>query len=209
MKPLHWMTAFLAALLLTGCAGMKPEDFADTQPEFDVMGYFHGSTQAWGIFQDRSGQIRRQFRVDLNGEMQGDTLVLTEDFFYRDGEQSQRIWRIRKLDEHHYEGRADDVVGIASGVGYGQALNWRYQLMLEVDGKTWKVNFNDWMFLQEDGVLINRATMSKFGLKLGEVTLFFTKAKENSYEKANSTGSGIVSPDHYFARANPSFRRDL
>lgn len=199
----------MAALLITGCAGMKPEDYADTEPELDVMQYFLGKTQAWGIFQDRSGQVRRQFRVDLNGEMQDDTLVLTEDFYYRDGEQSQRVWRIRKLDEHRYEGRADDVVGTAAGVGYGQALNWRYQLLLEVDGKTWKVSFDDWMFLQTDGVLINRATMSKFGLTLGEVTLFFTKAQERDYEKTSATWGRVISPADYFAGVSPGYRRDL
>jgi len=187
---------------------MKPEDYADTTPRFDVMSYFLGESRAWGIFQDRSGQVRRQFTVDLKGEMDGDTLVLTEDFVYRDGEQSQRVWRIRRIDEHRYQGEADDVVGVAEGVGYGQALNWRYQLLLTVDGKTWKVSFDDWMFLQEDGVLINRATMSKFGFKLGEVTLFFHKQPEKTHE-ARDAVFGVVSADHYFANANPSFRRDL
>lgn len=188
---------------------MKPEDYAGSEPEFEVMEYFLGDTRAWGIFQDRSGEIRRQFRVDLRGEMEGDTLVLAEDFYYRDGEQSQRVWRIRKLDEHRYEGRADDVVGTASGIGYGQALNWRYQLLLTVDGKSWKVNFDDWMFLQQDGVLINRATMSKFGFTLGEVTLFFTKAAEAGYEKTGARWGRVIAPDHYFAHANPGYRKDL
>ncbi len=94
---------------------------------------------------------------------------------YADGELQQRIWRITRLDEHRYEGRADDVVGTATGLAYGQALNWRYTLQLPFRGSTIEVAFDDWMFLQPDGVLVNRATVSKFGLKVGEVTLFFRK----------------------------------
>jgi hypothetical protein len=165
------------ALLAGGCSGVKPQDYEGTEPHLDLAEYFLGSSRAWGIFQDRGGAVKRQFTVDIQGEMQGEELVLTEDFDFRDGEQSQRIWRIRRLDEHRYEGRADDVVGTATGVAYGQALNWQYDLLLAVGDKTYKVHFNDWMYLQEDGVLINRAVMSKFGIRLGEVTIFFKKSE--------------------------------
>jgi hypothetical protein len=37
------------------------------------------------------------------------------------------------------------------------------------------VSFDDWMYLQADGVLLNRAKMSKFGFTLGEVTIAFQK----------------------------------
>ena len=165
----------LPLFLLAGCGGMNIEDYAGTTPEFRLEEYFLGETRAWGIFQTRGGDLKRQFTVDIHGEMQGDELVLTEDFVYRDGEISQRVWRIRKLDEHRYEGRADDVVGTATGVRYGQALNWRYDLAIEIDGRTWTFAFDDWMFLHEDGVMVNRAAMSKFGIRVGEVTLFFRK----------------------------------
>jgi hypothetical protein len=169
----------LAAALLAGCTSMRPEDYAGTEPRLVLEDYFLGKTRAWGIFQDRSGKLRRQFTVDIDGRLQDGELVLTEDFVYADGERSQRVWRIRRLDEHRYEGRAADVAGVATGLAYGQALNWRYDLMLEVDGSTWKVHFDDWMFLQSDGVLINRAAMSKFGIHLGDVTLFFRRLDGN------------------------------
>ncbi len=142
---------------------------------FKIEDYFLGRTRAWGIVQDRGGKPRRQFVVDINGQWERDEFVLYEDFTYRDGERSQRVWRIRKLDEHRYEGRAEDVAGVAVGEAHGSALNWQYDLNITVDGRTWKIHFNDWMFLQQDGVLINRALMSKFGIRLGEVTLFFQR----------------------------------
>jgi hypothetical protein len=66
-------------------------------------------------------------------------------------------------------------VGEAVGVIAGNAFNWRYTLALPIDGRTWHVDFDDWMFLIDDQVMLNRAVMSKFGIRLGEVTLSFTK----------------------------------
>jgi hypothetical protein len=154
---------------------MKAESYAGSTPELRIEEYFLGEVHAWGMFQDRSGMVKRQFTVDIHGEMRGDELILTEDFLYQDGKREQRVWRIRKLDEHRYEGRAADVIGTAQGRAFGKALNWQYHLNLAVGDKRYKVHFDDWMFLHDDGVLMNRATMSKFGITLGEVTLFFRK----------------------------------
>ena len=176
MSRAYWFVPIALAMFLGGCSVMQPKDFEGTEPRLDLFDYFQGSTRAWGIFQDRSGNLQRQFTVDIDGEVVGDELTLTEDFLYADGETQQRIWRIRRIDRHRYEGRADDVVGNASGLAYGNALNWRYTLRLPYRGSEIEVRFDDWMFLQPDGVLVNRATVSKFGFRVGEVTLFFTKA---------------------------------
>jgi len=169
---------FATIFLVTGCSTMKPQDFADSEPRLVLEKYFVGRTRAWGLFEDRFGDVRRQFVVDIDGRWDGSELVLDEHFTYADGERDRRIWRIAKKDEHTYEGRADDVVGTASGIAYGNALNWQYDMNLKVGERTWRVRFDDWMFLQADGVLINRARVSKFGLEIGEVTLFFRKTSD-------------------------------
>ncbi len=154
---------------------MKVEDFAQRTPQLAVERYFDGRTKAWGFFEDRFGNIKRQFVVDLTGRSEADTFVLTEDFRYDDGETERRVWRIRRLDEHHYEGRADGVVGTASGAAYGNALNWCYDFNLKVGETTWRVAFDDWLFQQDDEVILNRATLSKLGITLGRVSIFFRK----------------------------------
>ncbi len=161
---------------LSGCGSMKPEDFAGREPRLLIEEYLAGQTKAWGIFQDRFGKLRRQFEVDINGTWDGETLTLVEDFLYDDGETEQRIWRIQRRGDHSYEGRADGVIGVAAGKAYGNALYWTYDFALKVGDGTWNVTFDDWLFLQSDGVLINRADVTKFGFKLGEVTLVFRKA---------------------------------
>lgn len=154
---------------------MKATDFSGTKPELRIEEYFAGETRAWGIFEDRFGSLRRQFVVDIQGTWDGEELILDERFRYSDGEQDRRVWTIKKIDDHRYEGRAADVIGIATGEAYGNALNWRYDMDLKVGDSTFRVHFNDWMYLQESGVLVNRARVSKFGIEIGEVTLFFQK----------------------------------
>ena len=70
---------------------------------------------------------------------------------------------------------AGDVVGEAAGQAAGNALNWAYTLRLPVDGQVYEVQFDDWMYLMDERVMLNRAVMSKFGIRLGEVTLSFYK----------------------------------
>jgi hypothetical protein len=155
---------------------MKLDDFAAGTPSLALENYFQGRTEAWGVFEDRFGRVRRQFKVDIDGSFDGRELSLVEDFVYTDGEQDRRNWRITPLGDGRDEGRADDVVCAAIGEVRGNALRWLYDMHLTVGDGTWQVHFDDWMLLQNDGVLINRATVSKFGITLGQVTLFFRKS---------------------------------
>lgn len=167
--------AIALTLLTSGCSSMQPSDFKDTEPRLEIESYFAGRTRAWGLFEDRFGTVRRQFTVDIDGTWDGDELVLDERFTYSDGETDRRVWRIRRTGEHEYEGRAGDVVGVARGTAYGNALNWRYRMDLKVGDGTLRVHFDDWMFLQPSGVLLNRAEVTKFGVAIGRVTLSFAK----------------------------------
>lgn len=154
---------------------MKIEDFAETTPEFRPEEYFLGQTRAWGFFQDRFGKVRREFVVEIDGSVEGDVLVLDEHFTYADGEIDQRVWRIRAVGDGRYEGEADDIVGIAKGERRGKAMRWGYEFDLAVGDSTWRVTFDDWMLLQDDEVMINRTTVTKWGFTLGEVYIFFQK----------------------------------
>ena len=173
-------TPILALIVISGCTSMKPTDFSETTPVLRIEEYFVGQTRAWGIFEDRFGNLRRQFVVDIQGSWDGESLILDEKFLYRNGDTDRRIWTIKKFDEHRYEGRTDNLIGTAIGESYGNALNWRYDMNLKVGKNTLQVHFNDWMFLQPSSVLVNRARVSKFGIEIGEVTLFFQKIESQS-----------------------------
>jgi len=154
---------------------MKPEDFKNTEPEIKIEKYFEGQVKAWGILQDRKGKVTRQFNANMLGKFENNILTLEEDFFWKDGETQRRVWKIKKIDEHNYIGTAPDVVGEAKGVSYGSAFKFEYNLMIPFKGKNIKIRFDDWIFKQDEKVAINRATLTKFGFKVGELTVFFEK----------------------------------
>ena len=162
-------------LWLSACASQSLEGYAQERPVLDLARYFNGVVDAHGIFQDRSGQIVRRFTVVMDCRWEGDQGVLDEAFSYSDGSTQRRVWRLTKHADGRYTGRADDVVGEAEGQESGNAFRWNYTLRLPVDGKEYDVQFDDWMFLVDERVMLNRATMSKFGITLGEVLLSFTK----------------------------------
>jgi hypothetical protein len=163
------------AAALAGCAAPEPARYAAERPLLDIRSYFNGRVDAWGMFTDRSGAVVKRFTVVLDCRWTGDEGVLDEDFTFSDGTKQRRVWRLTHLGDGRFSGRADDVVGTATGQQRGNALQWQYTLALPVDGRTWNVQFDDWMVLMDERVLLNRATMSKFGVRLGEVTLAFQK----------------------------------
>jgi len=154
---------------------MKPTDFKDQKPRLIIEDYLSGNVKAWGILQNRFGKVTRQFSAELNGKWDGKKLILDEKFNWSDGEVQERQWQITKISEHHYEGTADDVVGTAKGYSYGSAFKFEYDLLVDVKSKEMKITFDDWIFKQDDKVAINRATMTKFGIKVAELTVFFLK----------------------------------
>ncbi|CDM24958.1 Putative lipoprotein precursor [Castellaniella defragrans 65Phen] len=172
----HVLCALIAGpAVLAGCAGPKVVDYAEQRPRLELDRYFNGRIRAHGIFQKRSGEVARRFTVIMDCRWEGNQGVLDEAFTYSDGTKQRRVWHLTKLDGGRYVGRADDVVGEARGQESGNAFRWNYTLRLPVDGKEYEVQFDDWMFLVDEQVMLNRATMSKFGITLGEVLLSFTK----------------------------------
>jgi len=165
------------AALMAGCAGIQPSHYAAEKPALDMATYFNGTIDGWGMFQKRSGEVIKRFHVVIDASWQGDTGVLDENFTWSDGTKSRRVWTLKRQADGRYIGTASDVVGSAEGIVGGNALRWKYVLALEVDGKTWNVDFDDWMYLIDDQVMLNRSFMSKWGFNLGEVTLSFTKRK--------------------------------
>jgi len=165
----------LAVVGLSGCASPSIEDYAQDKPTLDLRSYFNGKVDAWGVFTDRQGKVVKRFTVDMACTWQGEQGVLDERFVYSDGTQERRIWKLTHLGNGQYQGTAGDVVGIASGQTRGNAFRWGYTLALPVDGRVLHVSMDDWMYLMNDRVMLNKARMSKWGVHLGDVTLSFTR----------------------------------
>lgn len=144
-----------------------------TIPSLEPERYFARRLDAYGVFVDRFGTIRRQFEVTVIGQRTDAGFVLDESFIYDDGETEDRRWEVTALGDGRYEGRCADVVGVARGVCTANMLSWRYKFRLAMYGRKVTVGFDDVMVLQAGDILVNRATVSKAGLRLGEVLLSF------------------------------------
>lgn len=165
----------LCCLALASCSGVDVHTYRDQQPSLDLPIFFAGRTEAWGIFQKRSGEVAKRMHVVVDGRLQGDALILHEAFTYSDGTRQVREWTLRPDGPGRWRGTAGDVIGEATGEVSGNTLHWQYDLNLLVDGKTWQVHFDDWMYLLDAHTLANRSTMSKLGIELGQVSLFFRR----------------------------------
>jgi hypothetical protein len=168
-----FVVATVVALLAACSADLS--DYQDSGPRFDLFEYFEGDTQAWGMIQERSGKQTRRFEVKLVGTVDGDTLTLVEDFVFDDGEEDQRIWVITKQSDGRYTGRADDIIGQATGEEQGNALRWSYDFELPYKDSTIKVYFDDWLYRQDDEHVFNLTSIRKFGFEVATLTLFFKK----------------------------------
>lgn len=173
MKGIYIMMSFIA--LLTGCSSTQVQDYKNEKPVLILEDYLNGRLEAHGFFQDRSGLIVKRFKVSMQGTWNGNSGTLDEDFEYSDGTKSKRVWTLKKEANGKYSGTAADVIGVAQGETAGNAFRWKYTLDLPVGKKNYHVEFDDWMYLMNEGVMINKSKMSKFGFYLGEVTLTFRK----------------------------------
>ncbi|WP_171211609.1 DUF3833 domain-containing protein [Ruegeria sp. HKCCA5426] len=173
---LIWAIAIVGVTILASCSAKPrvPKTFLSDR-QLNLEEFFEGKTVAYGQFQDILGNVPRRFTVEIEGTWDGETLTLVEDFVYDDGAKEQRIWTLTKTGEDTWTGTAPGVLGTASGVERGDTFNWKYKIDLPVKDGTMRVNFDDWMWLLSDYRLLNRAYVSRYGVRLGEVILFFEK----------------------------------
>lgn len=192
------MTTFLPLalpflLILPGCA-TTVDEYRDDKPVLELDRFFDGRLVAYGMVQNFSGKVTRRFKADIIGHWQGEKGTLDEQFFFSDGEQQSRCWKLVKQG-NKYSGTAGDIVGEALGEVQGNALNWRYTLQVPVNGKVWDIDLDDWLYLIDENNLINRTKMKKFGLPVGELTLHIRKLSAVEVASADDVESACDAPE--------------
>lgn len=153
------------------------EEYQATQPQIDVKEYFNGPIKAWGVIQDWRGKVVTKFDIDMVGHWDGDQGTLKEHFQYYDGRTQEREWKITKLGQNQYEGTASDIIGKATGKTQADVAKWSYVMDLSIQGKNYHITFDDWMWNMNDGVVINRSYLKKFGITVAELTIFMKKSQ--------------------------------
>lgn len=162
-------------LALTGCSSQRIEDYEKTEPKMDIREYLNGESEAWGVLFDLNGKQDTHFHVTMKGTWKGNEGKLEEHFVFNDGRKDQRVWTIHVTDDNNFTATAHDVVGTAIGTQRGNAVNMQYVLRVPRDGSTIDLDMDDWMYRIDEKTVLNRTSMRKFGIKVGELMLVFKK----------------------------------
>ncbi len=167
---LRLILAACATLTLAACASAPK---LDTMPQraFVPEQFFKGRTYASGEFVSTLDGSKRGLTALIDGSFDGKTLTLVEYFTYSDGEKDKKTWQLTKTGPTTYVGTREDVVGQAQGRLDGPFFRLTYAADVKAKGSVYTLTFDDVLGLQPDGSVLNRATVSKWGLKIGEVTL--------------------------------------
>ena len=170
------LLVFITTILLTGCASMKIEDFNNTKPEFVPQEYFNGKLRAYGIVKDRSGKIIRSFKGEMIGSWDKNGIGTLDEFFvYDDGEEMKRVWTLKPTGEKKFIATADDIVGESPMIANGNTVMIDYVMRTPYKSSTIDLSVQDWLHLQDDGVIINHSKMKKFGFVVGELIITIIK----------------------------------
>ncbi|WP_422000487.1 DUF3833 family protein [Reyranella sp.] len=161
----------LVLALLGGCALQPTVEQGATDPPLALEAFFPGVSTGDGVFVNTWTGAERRFRVRIDGAWDGTTLTLAEDFDYDDGERDRKTWRLRRLADGSFSGTREDVVGQARIWTEGRVVRLQYKVKLA----GWTLGFSDVLALRPDGTLINRATVGKWGIRLGRVELVLRK----------------------------------
>lgn len=179
---INFLVVVFMTIVLTGCRSLQPLDFADSKTTFEPDKYFTGHVRSWGVMENRAGKPRSRFTTESVGkrDASGDVMI-EQTFHYEGGGTQKRKWNVHRIDAHHFEATANDVVGKARGEARGNAFRWEYTIALKPGNPLANVRMQQWMFLPEGTeTMFTRVIVKKFGIRIAQVTESF---KRDSAEK--------------------------
>lgn len=147
---------------------------------FDLLSWLEGRCHAQGFVEDRRGRVRRRFRVEMDGTTEGNALRLHERFVFDDGERQERTWLLTRGTDHSFTGRAEDSVSEAQGRFEQGVAYLCSELRLKIGGRSVVMRFDDAFYEAGPGLVLNRSTMSKWGIRLGQILIQFRKDDQRS-----------------------------
>jgi len=185
------MTPFLSALLtvlaiiaayfglrrMMGFSAQRPADYAALSPRFDVRQHLSGPIECEGVIYGPMGRVTSRFVATMHGTWDGNRGVLREHFSYDSGENQNREWRLTIGNDGKLRAEADDVVGAGMGEVSGPTVYLNYDIKLPASAGGHVLAVQDWMYLTQNGTIINRSQFRKFGFKVAELVATLRPAR--------------------------------
>jgi len=147
----------------------QPTEYDATGPGFNIMQHFSGPIKCEGVIFGPTGRMAGRFVADMRGKWNGQEGLLAENFTYATGAKQQREWRLKMGANGQFTATADDVIGVAQGQQSGATVRMTYRLKLDEDAGGHVLDVTDWMYLLEDGSIMNKSEMRKYGVKVAEL----------------------------------------
>jgi hypothetical protein len=170
---------FLAGILtLAGCSPLPIQRFAGSGPALDPVRFFTGHLHSWGVIENRDGGPTEIIQTDCIGEPEGpDGVHMVQRLTFGDGTVQTRDWHMRRTAPHGFEATANDMIGTAHGTAAGRAFHWTWSVQARSGNPLSDVTLDQWMYLLDDGSVMNRSGISKLGVQLAQVSEVFEKTK--------------------------------
>lgn len=163
------LAALLVQRLVFSFAAQDPARYAASGPAFDLRTHLGGAMISEGVIFGPDGRMAVRFVARMTGTFQGETGTLAESFRYAGGGTQERKWTLKLASGGRFTATAPDIVGVARGVQSGATAQLRYRLRLTEEAGGHVLDVTDWMYLMEDGTIMNKSEMRKFGLKVAEL----------------------------------------
>jgi hypothetical protein len=174
------MLGALVLFSLAGCSSISVNEYADNTPRMVPEQFFNGQLTAHGVIKDRGGEVIRRFNADIKAYWAKGVGTLEEDFLFDDGETDRRVWTLTPQGPGRYLGTAGDVVGEGQVSVAGNSMFLDYVLRIPYGDGTLDLHIDDRMYLVSPDVLINESSMSKFGVRVGEILLVIQRYPSGS-----------------------------
>ncbi len=147
----------------------KPADYAGLGPQFDLRHHLSGPIQCEGMIYGPTGRVASRFVADMEGKWEGNIGTLSEVFRYDSGTVQHRAWTLALANSGDITATAADVVGLGSGRVEGPGVMLRYRIRLRPEAGGHVLDVVDWMYLMDNGTIMNRSQFRKFGIKVAEL----------------------------------------
>jgi hypothetical protein len=159
-----------------GFRAQRPADYAGRGPQFDLRQHLSGAILCEGVIYGPTGRVTSRFVADMHASWDGSQGRMTERFHYDSGAVQDREWTLHLGNDGTIRATAPDVVGEGSGRAEGSAVQMRYRLRLDPASGGHVLDVTDWMYLMDNGTIINRSQFHKFGFKVAELVATLRKA---------------------------------
>lgn len=147
----------------------RPEDYDGLSPAFDIRRHLDGPILCEGVIYGPTGRVASRFVADMEAQWDGSTGTMREHFRYDDGTTQERCWQLTVDPGGAIRAEAPDLVGTGQGAQKGAGVCLRYRIRLPEASGGHVLDTTDWMYLMENGAIINRSEFRKFGIKVAEL----------------------------------------